>query len=78
MTGGTRMNELIRDLSIRSGRAMVSQFGLRSAVLREHLMSLYLREPGSRARCSRTRFWRGRSDGGLPVWTCGGWRGTAF
>ena len=46
MTGVTRISELIRDLTTRSGRAMVSQLGLRSAELRNHLMSLYSREPG--------------------------------
>ena len=46
MTGVTRISELIRDLTTRSGRAMVSQLGLRSAGLRNHLMSLYSREPG--------------------------------
>ena len=46
MTDTTRISELINDLSTRSGRAMVSQLGLRSAVLRQHLASLYSREPG--------------------------------
>ena len=46
MTSTTRISELIKDLSTRSGRAMVSQLGLRSAVLREHLAGLYSREPG--------------------------------
>ena len=47
MTGTpTRISELVNDLSTRSGRAMVSQLGLRSAVLRDHLASLYSQEPG--------------------------------
>ena len=46
MTGVTRISQLIKDLSTRSSRAMVSQLGLRSAGLRNHLMGLYSREPG--------------------------------
>ena len=40
------ISNLIQDLSIRSGRAILSQLGLRSAVLREYLEKLYAREPG--------------------------------
>lgn len=46
MTRATRISELITDLSRGSGRAMISQLGLRSAILREHLAGLYSREPG--------------------------------
>ena len=38
--------DLIQDLSTRSGRAILSQLGLRSPALREHLAKLYAREPG--------------------------------
>ena len=40
------ISSLIRDLSTRSGRAILSQLGLRSAALRDYLEKLYAREPG--------------------------------
>lgn len=46
MTETTRISELITDLSTRSGRAIMSQLGLRSQALRDHLAALYAREPG--------------------------------
>ena len=41
-----RISQLVKDLSTRSGRAMVAQLGLRSGGLRKHLTRLYSREPG--------------------------------
>ena len=41
-----RISNLVQDLSIRSGRAILSQLGLRSSALREYLENLYAREPG--------------------------------
>ncbi len=46
MTSTTRISGLVEDLSQGSGRAMISQLGLRSPILREHLAGLYSREPG--------------------------------
>lgn len=46
MTATVSIASLIQDLSTRSGRAMLSQLGLRSAALREHLEKLYARGPG--------------------------------
>lgn len=47
MTEKTRISELITDLSTRSGRAIMSQLGLRSQALRDHLAALFAREPGA-------------------------------
>ena len=47
MTETIRIANLIRDLSTRSARAFVSQLGLRAPYLRDHLLKLYRREPGS-------------------------------
>ena len=46
MTETISISNLIQDLSTRSGRAILSQLGLRSSVLRKYLASLYAREPG--------------------------------
>ena len=46
MTKTVSISDLIQDLSTRSGRAILSQLGLRSAVLRDYLEKLYAREPG--------------------------------
>ncbi|MXY57151.1 MAG: DEAD/DEAH box helicase [Gammaproteobacteria bacterium] len=46
MTESTRVSNLITDLATRSGRAIMSQLGLRSHALRDHLTALYAREPG--------------------------------
>lgn len=46
MTHSVRISDLINDLSTRSGRAIVSQLGLRSGPLRDYLVRLYSREPG--------------------------------
>ena len=43
----TKIGRLINDLAKRSGRAVLSQLGVRSAVLRSYLASLYAREPGA-------------------------------
>ena len=40
------VSNLIRDLSVRSGRAILSQLGLRSPALRGYLENLYARTPG--------------------------------
>ena len=40
------VSNLIRDLSVRSGRAILSQLGLRSPALRGYLENLYARAPG--------------------------------
>ena len=40
------VSNLIRDLSVRSGRAILSQLGLRSPALRGYLENLYARNPG--------------------------------
>ena len=42
----TRISHLIDELAKRSGRAVLSQLGARSAVLRGHLATLYAQEPG--------------------------------
>ncbi len=47
MTETSRISELITDLSTRSGRAIMSQLGLRSQALRDHLAALFAREPGA-------------------------------
>ena len=46
MTDTVDISSLIRDLSTRSGRAILSQLGLRSPALRKYLASLYARDPG--------------------------------
>ena len=46
MTETVSISNLIQDLSTRSGRAILSQLGLRSSALREYLERLYAREPG--------------------------------
>ena len=46
MTESVNISNLIRDLSTRSGRAILSQLGLRSPALRRHLESVYAGEPG--------------------------------
>ncbi len=46
MTGTISISGLIRDLTTRSGRAILSQLGLRSPALREYLANLYANEPG--------------------------------
>ena len=46
MTDTVSISHLIQDLSTRSGRAILSQLGLRSPALRKYLGSLYGREPG--------------------------------
>ena len=46
MPEATRISDLITDLATRSGRAIMSQLGLRSQALRGHLNALYAREPG--------------------------------
>ena len=46
MTEPVSISNLIQDLSTRSGRAILSQLGLRSSALREYLKKLYAREPG--------------------------------
>ena len=46
MSEATRISDLITDLATRSGRAIMSQLGLRSQTLRDHLIALYAREPG--------------------------------
>ena len=46
MTEDISISNLIRDLSTRSGRAILSQLGLRSPALRRYLESLYARDPG--------------------------------
>ena len=46
MSDNVNIPDLIRDLSTRSGRAILSQLGLRSPALRAHLAKLYAREPG--------------------------------
>ena len=40
------ISNLIQDLSTRSGRAILSQLGLRSVALRDYLEKLYARKPG--------------------------------
>ena len=47
MTQAVNIQRLIRDISTRSARAMLSQLGLRSQALRNHLRDLYDQEPGS-------------------------------
>ena len=47
MNDTVSISELIRDLRTRSGRAILSQLGLRSPALRRYLESLYAREPGA-------------------------------
>ena len=46
MTSRIRISNLIQDLSTRSGRAILSQLGLRSPALRGYLKSLYDQNPG--------------------------------
>ena len=46
MTETVSISSLIQDLSTRSGRAILSQLGLRSPTLRKYLGSLYARKPG--------------------------------
>ena len=46
MTSSVSISSLIQDLSTRSGRAILSQLGLRSPALREYLEKLYARGPG--------------------------------
>ena len=46
MTETISISNLIQDLSTRSGRAILSQLGLRSPALREYLAKLYARDPG--------------------------------
>ena len=46
MTETISISNLIEDLSTRSGRAILSQLGLRSPALREYLAKLYARKPG--------------------------------
>ena len=46
MTETVSISNLIQDLSTRSGRAILSQLGLRSAALRDYLEKLYARELG--------------------------------
>ena len=43
----TNISNLIGDLSTRSARAILSQLGIRSEVLRDHLTTLYARRPGT-------------------------------
>ena len=47
MTNTVSISDLVNDLSVRSGRAIISQLGLRSPALRTHLEHLYAQEPGS-------------------------------
>lgn len=46
MTNSVRVSRLIHDLATRSGRAILSQLGLRSPALRQYLANLYANEPG--------------------------------
>ena len=46
MTNSISISNLIHELSTRSGRAILSQLGLRSPVLRSYLHGLYSRVPG--------------------------------
>ena len=46
MSDSVNIPNLISDLSTRSGRAILSQLGLRSPALRKHLAELYARGPG--------------------------------
>ncbi len=46
MTETVNISNLIRDISTRSGRAILSQLGLRSLALREYLENLYAQNPG--------------------------------
>ena len=46
MPNTVRISNLIQDLSTRSGRAIISQLGLRCPALRQYLAKLYAREPG--------------------------------
>ena len=46
MSGSVSISNLIQDLVTRSGRAILSQLGLRSPALREYLESLYEQNPG--------------------------------
>ena len=46
MTDTASISDLIHDLSTRSGRAILSQLGLRSPALRGYLAGLYARAPG--------------------------------
>ena len=46
MSGSVSISNLIQDLATRSGRAIISQLGLRSPTLRGYLESLYEQNPG--------------------------------
>lgn len=46
MSGSVSISNLIQELATRSGRAILSQLGLRSPALREYLKSLYEQNPG--------------------------------
>ena len=46
MTETVSISNLIQELSTRSGRAILSQLGVRSSALREYLEKLYARDPG--------------------------------
>lgn len=46
MTAAVSIPNLIRDLQTRSGRAILSQLGLRSPALRQYLANLYAKAPG--------------------------------
>ncbi len=46
MTNTVGISSLIHDLATRSGRAILSQLGLRSPALRRYLANLYANEPG--------------------------------
>ena len=47
MNDAINLDNLVRDLSTRSGRAMLSQLGLRSTALRSHLRELFGQDPGA-------------------------------
>jgi len=46
MTETINISNLVRDISTRSGRAILSQLGLRSPALRQYLENLYAQNPG--------------------------------
>lgn len=46
MTNPTSITNIIRDISTHSGRAILSQLGLRSTALRNYMENLYAQEPG--------------------------------
>ena len=62
MTEIVSISNLIQDLSTRSGRAILSQLGLRSPTLRKYMASLYAREPGEPVPC-----WLIRAGSGVRV-----------